>query len=185
MTCVAIFFTSEIIIRKGWKPSFIAGLIVMALGTLLSATAQSIPAFIIARYVNGFGYGVAWMTLRNLCLLVRDEEEQSRGFVLLNSGGWAGINCAAVLGSILAESIGYRNVFFISALITVLCVLSVLNLKNASIRRTANPGTQPERKEAGKRNRAEVMEAVGFLLLLALPPASSWLTAITLSRYMR
>jgi MFS family permease len=177
LTCAAIFVTSEIIIRKGWKPPLVMGLLVVAVGTLLSAVAESILAFIAARAVAGFGYGFSWMTLRNLSLLGRNEEEQNRGFVLLNAGIYAGMNCGSVMGSVLAESVGYRNVFFISALFTVLCVLSVLKLKNAVIHRTVKPETalkttHPVPSETGgpgKGSRAEIREVLGFLLLLILP----------------
>jgi predicted MFS family arabinose efflux permease len=168
-TCAAIFITSEIIIRKGWKLPFIVGLLIVAGGTLLSALAESLPVFIAARAVVGLGYGFCWMTLRNLSLLGRDEEEQNRGFVLLNAGIYAGMNCGSVMGSILAESLGYRNVFFIGALFTVLCVFSILKLKNDTVQRAGSPQTEKETARAGIGNRAEFIELAGFMLLLVLP----------------
>ncbi|MDR2741895.1 MAG: MFS transporter [Treponema sp.] len=118
LTCAAIFITSEIIIRKGWKLPFMVGLLVVAGGTFISALAESFLVFVAARAIVGLGYGFCWMTLRNLSLLGRDEEEQNQGFVLLNAGIYADMNCGSVMGSILAESVGYRNVFFIGALFT-------------------------------------------------------------------
>jgi predicted MFS family arabinose efflux permease len=169
LTCVAIFATSEIIIRKGWKLPFMVGLLVVAGGTFLSAVAESILVFVAARAIVGLGYGFCWMTLRNLSLLGRNEEEQNQGFVLLNAGIYAGMNCGSVMGSVMAESIGYRNVFFIGALFTVLCVFSILNLKNAAIRRTDKPETEKEAANSGKGNRSGFMGLIGFLFLLILP----------------
>jgi predicted MFS family arabinose efflux permease len=173
LTCAAIFITSEIIIRKGWKLPFLVGLFVVAGGTFLSALAESLPFFIAARAIVGLGYGFCWMTLRNLSLLGRNEEEQNQGFVLLSAGLFAGMNCGSVMGSVLAESAGYKNVFFISALFTILCVFSILKLKNAVIRRaqdteerTAAPGPI---KENIKGNKSGFLEVIGFLLLLILP----------------
>jgi MFS family permease len=178
LTCVAIFATSEIIIRKGWKLPFIVGLFVVAGGTLLSAAAQSILVFVAARAIVGLGYGFCWMTLRNLSLLSKDEEEQNRGFVLLNAGIYAGMNCGAVMGSVLAESAGYQNVFIVGTLLTVLCVFAVLKLKNAVIQQTGKPETvvpalpvKEARETAGpdRGKGAEFREALGFLFLLVLP----------------
>jgi predicted MFS family arabinose efflux permease len=170
-TCAAIFITSEIIIRKGWKLPFVVGLLIVAGGTLLSALAESLPGFIAARAVVGLGYGFCWMTLRNLSLLGRDEEEQNRGFVLLNAGICAGTNCGSVMGSILAESLGYRNVFFIGVLFTILCVFSILKLRDAVIRRSPIPQDAEEKTTlpGAKGNKAGFLEAAGFLFLLILP----------------
>jgi predicted MFS family arabinose efflux permease len=169
LTCAAIFITSEIIIRKGWKLPFMVGLVVVAGGTLVSALAESILVFVAARAIVGLGYGFCWMTLRNLSLLGRDEEEQNQGFVLLNAGIYAGMNCGSVMGSILAESAGYRNVFFIGALFTVLCAFSIVKLKNATVRRTDRPETEKEGANPEKGNRAGFRGMIGFLLLLILP----------------
>jgi predicted MFS family arabinose efflux permease len=169
LTCAAIFVTSEIIIRKGWKLPFLVGLLVAAGGTLLSALAESILVFVAARAIVGLGYGFCWMTLRNLSLLGKNEEEQNHGFVLLNAGIYAGMNCGSVMGSVLAESIGYKNVFFIGAIFTVLCVFSILKLKNATIRRRENGEEEKGSSDPGKKNGAGFMEVAGFLILLILP----------------
>jgi predicted MFS family arabinose efflux permease len=169
LTCAAIFITSEIIIRKGWKLPFLVGLLVVAGGTLLSALAESLPFFIAARAVVGLGYGFCWMTLRNLSLLGRDEEEQNQGFVLLSAGLFAGMNCGSVMGSVLAESAGYKNVFIIGALFTVLCIFSILKLKNAVIRRAENAEEKTAAPAPGKGNKTGFLEVIGFLFLLILP----------------
>jgi predicted MFS family arabinose efflux permease len=169
LTCAAIFITSEIIIRKGWKLPFMAGLLIVAGGTLVSALAESLLVFVAARAIVGLGYGFCWMTLRNLSLLGRDEEEQNQGFVLLNAGIYAGMNCGSVMGSVMAESIGYRNVFFIGALFTVLCVFSILKLKNTAIQRADKPETEKDAIDPGKENRTGFMGLIGFLFLLILP----------------
>ncbi|MDR0409491.1 MAG: MFS transporter [Spirochaetaceae bacterium] len=168
-TCAAIFITSEIIIRKGWKLPFIAGLLIVAGGTLLSALAESILVFIAARAVVGLGYGFCWMTLRNLLLLGRNEEEQNHGFVLLNAGIYAGMNCGSVIGSVLAESVGYKNVFFISVLFTILCVFSILKLQNVVIRWAQNTEEKAANPSPANGNKIGFFEAAGFILLLILP----------------
>lgn len=129
-TCTAIFLTSMLIERKGWKLPFMAGLLLVAAGTLLSAFSVNIMMFIISRMVVGLGYGFCWMTLRNFALFGRTDQEKVEGFSHLNAGLYAGINCGSVLGSILAEKLGYTTVFVLAAVFTLLCSLMIIRLEN-------------------------------------------------------
>ena len=80
---------------------------------MATAFAGPILLFILARALTGLGYGFCWMTLRNFALFGRNEEEKSEGFSLLNAGLYAGINCGSVLGSILADKVGYQIILFL------------------------------------------------------------------------
>jgi MFS family permease len=166
LTCVAIFITSEIIIRKGWKIPFVLGLLIVAGGTCMSAFAPSLVFFIAARAIAGLGYGFCWMTLRNIVLLGDDDGARAAGFALLNAGLYAGINCGSVMGAILAEAIGYANVLVIAAGLTILCVFSVMGLKNARIQRNAAAGASAKEARRSGSRRADVL---AFLALLILP----------------
>lgn len=129
-TCMAIFITAWIIERQGWKVSFVTGLLFVAVGNICTAVADNILLFIISRGVVGMGYGFCWMTLRNFALFGRNEMEKSEGFSLLNSGLYAGVNCGAVLGAVLAEKIGYSPVLFLSAVFIIFCSASVIKMEN-------------------------------------------------------
>jgi predicted MFS family arabinose efflux permease len=166
LTCAAIFLTSEMIIRKGWKVPFLFGLVFVALGTFLSGVAVSIQVFVAARAVVGLGYGFCWMTLRNLALFGRDDEERNYGFAMLNAGLYAGMNCGSVMGSILAESLGYKNVFFLAAAMTALCFFAISKIGNAGAKPTRikqNDIPGPREKTGG------YLQVLYFLLLLILP----------------
>ncbi len=170
LTCAAIFLTSELIIRKGWKLPFIFGLMIVTMGTILSLIANSMPIFLAARAVVGLGYGFCWMTLRNLSLLGRTGAERAHGFSLLNAGIYAGINCGFIVGSILAEVIGYTRVLFVSACFTVLCVLMVVMVKNAAIQRQMpeadNADSLAVKRIPGLR---DYLHTISFVLLMILP----------------
>ena len=64
LTCAAIFLTTLLLEKKGWKQPFLTGLSMVAAGTLLSAFSVNLLLFILARAVVGLGYGFCWMTLR-------------------------------------------------------------------------------------------------------------------------
>lgn len=135
LTCAAIFITTEILTRKGWKLPFGIGLLLVALGTFLSAISPTLPIFIGARAVVGLGYGFCWMTLRNLALFGKNDSEQAWGFSMLNAGLYAGMNCGSSLGAILAEKFGYQNVFFMAAALTLFCSFMIIRMENAVLQK--------------------------------------------------
>ena len=172
LTCVAIFATTELLTRKGWKLPFGVGLILVASGTFLSAISPTLMIFILARAVVGLGYGFCWMTLRNLALFGKDDSQQAWGFSMLNAGLYAGMNCGSSLGSILAEQFGYRNVFFIAAVLTVLCSLVIMRMENAVLpKRSDEPSGQEVEVSTGKRqwNLREKMQVACFAVFMIAP----------------
>ncbi|MBO5092795.1 MAG: MFS transporter [Lachnospiraceae bacterium] len=180
LTCVAIFATTELLTRKGWKLPFGVGILLVALGTFLSALSPTLLAFIAARAVVGLGYGFCWMTLRNLALFGKDDGEQAWGFSMLNAGLYAGMNCGSSLGAILAEQFGYRSVFFMAAALTLLCSFAIIRMENAVLRkREEEPeeadGQTLERERFGLR---ETLQAVSFSVLMIAPScfAASYLS---------
>jgi MFS family permease len=169
-TCAAIFLTSELIIRKGWKLPFVFGLLIVTMGTILSLLAKSMLLFLGARAVVGLGYGFCWMTLRNLSLLGRNDTEQSHGFSLLNAGIYAGINCGSIMGSILAEVFGYTRVLLISACFTLLCVFMAMMVKNAIIRRQMPEVDSKSGMIAPHAlHLRDYLQSISFVLLMILP----------------
>lgn len=130
LTCGAIFLTSMLIEKCGWKVPFLAGLLLVSGGNVLGAVSTSILPFILSRAIVGLGYGFCWMTFRNFSLFGRNEEEKVAGFSLLNAGLYAGINCGSVLGSVLAEKLGCNAVLVIAGGFTLLCSLSILSMEN-------------------------------------------------------
>ncbi|MBV7272451.1 MFS transporter [Clostridiaceae bacterium UIB06] len=169
LTCVAIFATSIIIEKKGWKLSFVGGLFVVALGTLMSAFSTNIALFIISRGIVGFGYGFCWMTLRNFALFTSNDNDKSICFAMLNAGIYAGINCGAVFGSILADIIGYVPVLITASALTLVCTAAVLGLENATYQRQ-----ELEKQEVGnsiseKYDLKGVVNITFFIILMIVP----------------
>lgn len=169
LTCAAIFITSIIIEKKGWKISFVGGLFIVTLGTVMSAFSANIAFFILSRGVVGLGYGFCWMTLRNFALFTASEKDKSICFALLNAGIYAGINCGAVFGSILADIIGYKPVLLIASALTAACTLAILGLENATYQRTAKENLEardPNQKNWDLRN---TLNTISFILLMVVP----------------
>ncbi|MCF8166993.1 MAG: MFS transporter [Rhodoferax sp.] len=111
---VSTMVTGFLLDRHGWRPPFIAGLFIVAAGTLLSALSSSALVFLLARLIVGTGYGFAWMSLRGYVAQSGSAESQTTGFAALNSGIYAGINCGVILGAFLIERLSYSGIFWIA-----------------------------------------------------------------------
>jgi len=170
LTCVAIFVTTELLSRKGWKLPFGIGLLLVAFGTFLSAISPTLLVFIAARAVVGLGYGFCWMTLRNLALFGKDDSEQAWGFSMLNAGLYAGMNCGSSLGSILAEKFGYKNVFVMAAVLTIMCSLVIVRMENAVLKKKELPETGgQEGKGAFRFTWREKIQVLCFAVFMIAP----------------
>ena len=171
LTCSAIFLTMPVLEKKGWKIPFIAGLFMVAAGTLLSAFSVNLVMFVLARAVVGLGYGFCWMTLRNLSLLGRNSRETILGFALLNTGIYAGINCGSSLGAILADIFGYRAVFAISAVLTIATSIFIIRMENALLprKKVAESSTLNDSTAKRKSMLAANMTAILFVILMIAP----------------
>ena len=170
LTCSAIFITTLILEKNGWKLPFISGLIMVALGTFLSAFSPNLLIFVLARAVVGLGYGFCWMTLRNLSLFGKNDKEQILGFALLNAGIYAGMNCGAVLGAILAEIIGFKFVFIVSAILTLLTSVFIIGMENALVPKNEKDDNKTSENMSDKKSGGLTTAALFVILMIA--PAS-------------
>lgn len=164
LTCTAIFGTSILIERKGWKLPFSSGLLLVSIGNIFTALSGNILFFICSRAIVGLGYGFCWMTFRNFALFGRNEEEKTAGFSLLNAGLYAGIDCGSVLGAVLAEKLGYQVVLFIAAGFTLLCSASVIKMENQRYKKVVE---KVERKEKITSQMISVL--VMYIVLMIAP----------------
>jgi MFS family permease len=128
---ISSLFVGYFIDRYGWRPIFTSGLLIMAIGTIVSGLTDNLFLFVLARALSGLGYGAAWMGLRGLVATGNSDIQRSSGFSFLNAGIFAGQNCGAVLGALLAERIGFSNVFLIAGILIFLAYpVSFLYVQN-------------------------------------------------------
>ncbi|MGX8714493.1 MAG: MFS transporter [Lachnospiraceae bacterium] len=158
LTCSAIFITTLILEKKGWKLPFVFGLVMVAAGTLFSGLSPNLVAYILSRALVGLGYGFCWMTLRNISLFGRTEKDQILGFALLNAGIYSGINCGAAIGAILADILGFRKVFFISAGLTLLTSFFIIRMENALLPRRVKEKNVPKEAAADSAKTGEAAD---------------------------
>ena len=160
-----------------------AGLLMVAAGTGLSAFSVNLVMFVAARAVVGLGYGFCWMTMRNLSLLGRNNRETILGFALLNTGIYAGINCGSSLGAILADIFGYRAVFVISAVLTVLTSVFIIRMENAFLPKK-QPAETPKPNDIAGKQRGFLMGNMTVILFVILMIAPACIAASYQSYYL-
>lgn len=130
----ATLFIGDYIDRKGWKPAFFIGLVFIGIGTVLSASAWNSWIFIAARCVAGIGYGASLLSMGGfVAKTARNDDEKSKGFAANTTGIYAGSICGVAIGGMLAERIGYGNVFYVMTIALVLVgVFTFFTVKNNS-----------------------------------------------------
>lgn len=156
--------------RKGWKTIFITGLAIFTLGQLLSALAGSAPLFVLARMVSGTGFGLSLISMQSFVILPSNEEDRNTGISALNSGAFAGINTGVVIGSMLAERIGFSNVFFISSFLALISLILGMKFMNNYIA----SGKNENRKQNSVRTLLKFLSnsrVLTFFLLIFIPIA--------------
>jgi predicted MFS family arabinose efflux permease len=158
--------------RSGWRRTFYLGLLVAAIGLLVSAAARDLYVLGLGRGLTGLGSGLTFMALRALVNRERQPEARGRAFAQFYAGMTGGIATGAVLGGALADALGYAPVFLVGAgLVLLSAVLAVLVLQTkgagAAAPRTAAGAAAPRPRRAlaillGPRN-------LGFFLLIIFP----------------
>jgi EmrB/QacA subfamily drug resistance transporter len=100
--------------RWGRKPSFLTGLVLFAVASLLAALAPSAAVLIAARVLQALGSALIYPA--SLALLLPEFPLSRRSMALGIWGGIAGLGgaVAPTLGALLVEWFGWRSVFFIN-----------------------------------------------------------------------
>lgn len=160
----AIILAGRLIAEKGWKPIFYTGILFLTVGSILSGMSGTALSFILSRSIVGWGIGFVMMALRSLVIMLPG---QNKAIAEFSAGAVAGLNCGAVIGGMLAERIGYANVFYLSGLIVLLSALFAQKLLANNERQQS----APEQTAAWDNFRRFISDrsVLQFLLLVFLP----------------
>lgn len=115
------------------KSMLYIGALVAAFGFFLRGFAPSIPLFILGKVVTGMGMGFVFVALNTFIAERKDPDEVSHGFTGYFASSLAAINVGIVLGSSMAEKLNYKFVYYISAVIMVLCVAFISSLVKGNL----------------------------------------------------
>ena len=99
--------------KKDWRAPFVAGVMITAMGMVISALSVTGIQFILARGICGLGYGLSWMALQSFLFSHSTSSTRAQGSSHFVAGLFSGHICGTALGAILAERLGYSPVFVI------------------------------------------------------------------------
>lgn len=135
MLCIAIasVIGGYIADKKGWRSLFIWGSIIIAFSSIVSAVAWEPICFIISRGICGFGYGLLLVASQVFTLTDNDELRRNKSLSYLAAGAFAGYSCGTAIGGMLADQIGYSNVFYVIAIIVIGAALFAYKLMDNTI----------------------------------------------------
>lgn len=121
-TAVSILMVGAWCDKKGWQQPFLFGLFFSALGFVAASVSKSPLLFLASIAIAGFGYGLSYISAQNFVTTNSVPEKKAQGLSEYYAGCIAGSLCGIVTGGMLAEQIGFANVFFIGFAILV-CLL--------------------------------------------------------------
>ena len=112
--------------RRGWHPPFLTGVALAGVGTACSGLVSDAMLFSLARLVTGIGYGMAWMSAQGYVLQRTLPKYRARGISNVVAGIFSGVICGNGMGALVADRLGYAQVFVIGALIMALGLVFVV-----------------------------------------------------------
>ncbi|MCX6089447.1 MAG: MFS transporter, partial [Candidatus Atribacteria bacterium] len=137
---LATFAGGALYDRKGWRNTFFSGLLIVALGTLLSGLSHTVIPFLIARSIAGIGYGFCYISLRSLVNEAPSETERAARLSAFISGLYAGVMSGVAIGALLADRMGFSSVFMVSFFIILLAGgMALVWLPHTAGRRMVTP----------------------------------------------
>lgn len=122
-TAVFSLLGGFIVDRIGTKQLITIGGGVFAGGLALCGAVPNLWLLIVGNGVLGAGEGLVLVSLNTFIGSYEGEDQRNRGFSGYNAAYLSGMNCGTVVGSLLAERVGYRPVFYIAGGIAIAAIL--------------------------------------------------------------
>ena len=110
--------------RWGRKPIIILGLLIFGAGSFIAAIADSVYGLIIGRALQGAGAVAA--AIMALTADLTSEESRTKAMACIGISIGAAFSIAFILGPILYSYIGIKGIFYLSACLSVLAIITLL-----------------------------------------------------------
>ncbi|MGD8541597.1 MAG: MFS transporter [Desulfobacteraceae bacterium] len=108
--------------RVGWCRPLLTGIVLNAAGLLLTAAAGSIAQLAVFRAITALGFGMVFMACQRFVIDNTSVRERAVGMAAFLAAFFAGDICGTVMGGVLADRIGYRSIFLLSAGVCLLAL---------------------------------------------------------------
>jgi predicted MFS family arabinose efflux permease len=108
--------------RHGRRNSYMLGALLMAGGLLGTALAGNFWVLVFSRAVEGIGYAMLFMSCQGYVVDNTSAENRSRGVATFVSAIMVSEVCAPAVGGVLADSMGFRGVLSVAALLSIIAL---------------------------------------------------------------
>ncbi len=131
--------------RRGHRRTMIIGAAIAAVG--FAATALSVTVFdlLLWRSLCALGYALVFVSAQGLILTYTNSENRAHGFALFVGAFMVATVCGPSIGGILADNIGERATFMISAALALASILAIRLLPKDAERDPAKPAVMVPR----------------------------------------
>lgn len=173
MACIAIAspYSGRLIERLGARRVFLIGLVPAILGYVMTGAAMGVADLVLWRAITGIGYAIVTMSCQSYIFGAIHEAKRAQGLGVYVGAVLTASICGTAMGSVLAERVGFRATFFVSAVLVMLAGLLVSRmLANTEAPAVADP---PPR---GRMIRLFANWRFSVLMLFAAVPSKMALT---------
>lgn len=122
--------------RWGRKPIIVLGLIIFGIGSLIAATADSVHGLLIGRALQGAGAVAA--ALMALAADLTRKECRTKAMACIGISIGAAFSIAFILGPILYAYIGIKGLFYLSACLSILAIITLLTIVPSPTKKVRN-----------------------------------------------
>lgn len=159
--------------RRGWFEPFFAGAALACAGYVYSGLAGNALQFVLARGLVGAGYGLALMASEGFVVDNTGPRSRAQGITHLFAGVYAGSLCGGAAGAMLADRLGFKPVFLVSAGIMLCMMAAVFAVLRGSFHRPVRkPGALVETISLAKiRKFLFDRNVLGLLIMNIMPGA--------------
>ena len=116
---VATPLGARLVGRHGARAVLAAGCLPAALGYIMTAQAMSVEAFVAWRGVTAIGYALITMACQSYLVAAGGEARRGGSMAVFVAAAMTGAVCGTAIGSVLADRLGYRATFLVSAALTL------------------------------------------------------------------
>jgi len=150
--------------RVGRRSAMLIGAVVATLGFGASALAFNLYDFLLWRSLCALGYAMVFVAAQGYVLDRTDGSNRAQGFALFIGAIMVATVCGPSIGGILADNIGYRASFAVSAVMALISILAIWRL--------------PREEARDPNKRASRAPTIREILALAMSPRFMTLTAL-------
>ena len=110
----------------GRKKMFLLGNIFFGLATILCAAADSGYSLIIGRLLQGVGSAMMFSTSMAIVISAFPVSERGKVIGLNVSAVYVGLSVSPILGGVLTQTLGWRSLFIINAVVSLLVSIAII-----------------------------------------------------------